>query len=161
MLTPVSADVQIPTLQPNIDFLFVQTAHSGSLQAISGQPGTYTLTLYRPEPYLVYFSDRPNRIAGLMPFTTFLYNWQHGADNFKQVPPNAGLEAIQVRAIGHNHKKAGYAIELTKPPIYNAQQDTVSYTIRLLKGDQAFVPQQASYRHVALFIDEFCLNCVN
>jgi hypothetical protein len=41
----------------------------------------------------VFFSDRPDRIAGNM--TTFIPFWSKGKDNFASNPPNADISILE------------------------------------------------------------------
>lgn len=114
----------------NPRFLFVMSAESGSYDG-----ETLTLT---GVPAVVYFSDRPCRIAGHMSLDEFVEMWEEGVDDFATDPPNAALaisgfeETIIVELIG----------------IAVVGSDSISYQIRILSGS---LFQDAS--NVSLFID--------
>ncbi len=67
-------------------YLFVISGTSGSLDGD-------TLTL-NGVPNVIYFSDRPNRIAGQMSLSHFVEMWDKGVDSFKADPPNATLSVL-------------------------------------------------------------------
>jgi len=70
----------------NTGYLFVISGTSGSLDGD-------TLTL-NGVPNVIYFSDRPNRIAGQMSLSHFVEMWDKGVDSFKADPPNATLSVL-------------------------------------------------------------------
>jgi len=116
------------------DFLFVQSAKKASYDK-----GTGKLTLVGVSPQTLFFSDRPERIAGNMSTKAFVPFWSQGKDSFLSDPPNAdisildGVEMKQVVAV------------LEKPEL--AGED-LTYTIKLIEGE---MPGEAS--DVSVFID--------
>jgi len=71
----------------NTGYLFVLSATSGSLKGD-------TLTL-NGVPNVIYFSDRPARIAGHMSASKFVKLWDKGVNSFKADPPNATLSILE------------------------------------------------------------------
>jgi len=67
-------------------YLFVLSATSGSLKGD-------TLTL-NGVPNVIYFSDRPVRVAGHLSLEKFVESWNKGSDSFKADPPNATLSVL-------------------------------------------------------------------
>ncbi len=67
-------------------YLFVLSAASGSLKGD-------TLTL-NGVPNVIYFSDRPDRVAGHISLEKFVESWNKGSDSFKADPPNATLSIL-------------------------------------------------------------------
>jgi len=65
-----------------VEVLFVQSAHSA---AFDGN----TLTLKDVSPSTLFFSDRPERIAGHYTNDEYLKVWTEGRDSFLKDPPNA------------------------------------------------------------------------
>jgi len=70
----------------NVGYLFVISGTSGSLDGD-------TLTL-NGVPNVIYFSDRPARVAGHMSLKKFLKSWNKGSDSYKADPPNATLSVL-------------------------------------------------------------------
>lgn len=68
-------------------YLFVLSAASGSLEGD-------TLTL-NGVPNVIYFSDRPDRLAGHFSLEKFVESWNKGSDSFKADPPNATLSVLK------------------------------------------------------------------
>ena len=63
------------------------------LFTLASKSGTFegdTLTL-KGIPLVVYFSDRPVRVAGHITLEKFAGMWDKGVDNFKVDPPNAEI----------------------------------------------------------------------
>jgi len=112
-------------------YLFVQSAKSGSFDGEK-------LTL-RGIPLVVYFSDRPYRIAGHVSLKEFLGKWDKGSDSFRADPPNATL------SIYEESGSKNAVIELMDPRI---DGDSLTYKVRVLEGN---VP--SSFGSSSLFID--------
>ena len=45
-------------------------------------------------PNVLYFSDRPARVAGHLSLEKFVESWNKGTDSFKADPPNATLSVL-------------------------------------------------------------------
>lgn len=116
------------------DFLFVQSAKS-----MSFDPATNKLTLENVSPVTVFFTDRPERIAGNMNTTKFIPFWSDGKDSFKSDPPNADISIIEGKTLKQT------VVELQDPVL---DGDNLSYTVKVIKGD---MPAQGT--EVAVFID--------
>lgn len=114
------------------EFMFVQNAHGATFS--SG-----TLTLQGINPMTVFFSDRPDRIAGHGLTTEFVAKWGEGDNSFASDPPNASLsmvvgdEMVDVVAVLKNPRLEG---------------SDLLYDVWLLDGD---MPAKAD--GVSLFID--------
>src|SRR5512134_3095152 len=72
------------------DFLFVQTAAGMAFDADQNR-----LTLRGVSPVTLFFSDRPERIAGNMRTSAFVPFWSEGSDSFLSDPPNADLSIVE------------------------------------------------------------------
>ena len=106
---------------PQADFLFVQTAKGMRFDA-----ATSKLTLDGVSPVTTFFSDRPQRIAGNMRTADFVPFWSDGKNSFLSNPPNADISILQGRTL---HQ----IVAVLRDPVL--QGDSLSYTVRLLKGD--------------------------
>ncbi|MGJ7509292.1 hypothetical protein [Variovorax sp. GT1P44] len=118
------------------DFLFVQTA-----KAMTYDKATGLLTLKGVSPVTVFFSDRPERIAGNMQTAAFVPFWTKGMgkDSFLSDPPNADISMVEGSTL---HQ----IVAVLQSPALKG--DTLSYTIRVLDGK---VPAKSA--EVSLFID--------
>jgi len=116
------------------DFLFVQSAKSMTFDA-----ATNKLTLKNVSPVTVFFTDRPERIAGNMNTTRLIPFWSDGKDSFKSDPPNADISVVEGKTLKQT------VVELQDPVI---DGDDLTYTVKVLKGD---MPAKAT--EVAVFID--------
>jgi len=116
------------------DFLFVQSAKS-----MSFDPAANKLTLKNVSPVTVFFTDRPERIAGNINTTRFIPFWSDGKDSFKSDPPNADISIIEGKTLKQT------VVELQDPVL---DGDNLSYTVKVIKGD---MPAEGT--EVAVFID--------
>lgn len=116
----------------NVNFLFVQNAESVTLkEGVLTLKGVATDTLY--------FSDRPNRIAGRVTVADFVKHWSMGSDSFKSNPPNAVLTVLE------NPVPKDIVVVLNNPRI---EGKNLVYDVEVTDGDK-MVSGEAS----ALFID--------
>ena len=116
------------------DFLFVQSAKN-----MSFDPATNKLTLENVSPVTLFFTDRPERIAGNMKTAAFLPFWSEGKDSFKSDPPNADVSIVDGKTLTQT------VVELQDPVL---EGDNLRYTVKLIKGD---MPSAGT--DVAVFID--------
>lgn len=116
------------------DFLFVQTA-----KGMKFDKATNKLTLTGVAPMTLFFTDRPERIAGNMKTTAFIPFWSEGKDSFKSDPPNADLSILE----GKELKQV--VVELQDPVLL---EDNLNYTVKIISGE---MPTTAS--DVSVFID--------
>jgi len=80
------------TASDKTQLMFVQIAED-----LKVDPATSTFRLVKVNQQTLYFSDRPERIAGHIRMADYLKEWtsQAGKDNFKADPPNAVLSAYE------------------------------------------------------------------
>ena len=116
------------------DFLFVQSAKS-----MSFDPATSKLTLEDVSPVTVFFTDRPERIAGNMNTTRFIPFWSEGKDSFESDPPNADISILEGKELKQT------VVELQDPVL---EGGNLTYTVKVLKGEMP-----AAGTDVAVFID--------
>jgi hypothetical protein len=100
--------------------LFVQNARNVAMDA-------KTLTLKGIGPTVIFFCDRPERMAGHLSIEEFLQSWTQSKDSFATNPPNAVLSVLSGDAI------VDVVVELTSKP--RVTGDEMSYAIRILEGD--------------------------
>ncbi len=112
------------------------------LYVLSAEKGSYKkgkLKLGGVAPLVVYFSDRPNRIAGHISVEKFLGTWGKGPDSFKADPPNATL------SIFDKSGNKNIVLELQNPDLSDGK---LTFDVRLLEGR---LPP--SFPAASLFID--------
>lgn len=127
---------QTPPSKDKVNFLFVVAAKKG---IVSKQGNSYVLTLKMPDNKVLYFSDRPTRLAGHIALSKFIIGWTEGKDSFKKVPPNAVLV--------HSDSEKGDVLELM-----DITMDKTTNTVVFHLG-LSFKPSQADYKEVFIFID--------
>jgi len=123
-----------PDAPKTADFLFVQSAKGLTFDKASNK-----LTLTGVSPVTVFFTDRPERIAGNMKTTAFVPFWSEGKDSFKANPPNADVSIVE----GNELRQV--VVELMDPVLSG---DNLSYTVKVLQGDMP-----ATGADVSVFID--------
>lgn len=116
------------------DFLFVQTAGGMAFDADRN-----LLTLRGVSPVTLFFTDRPERIAGNMETVRFVPFWSEGTDSFLSDPPNADLSVL----VDGDLREA--VVELRDPVL---EGEDLRYTVRIIGGDMPVLGDNAS-----LFID--------
>ena len=81
----------------NAEHVIEDSKNTGYLFVISGTSGSLDgdkLTL-NGVPNVIYFSDRPDRVAGHLSLKKFVEMWNQGDDSFKADPPNATLSVLK------------------------------------------------------------------
>ncbi|MGD9652080.1 MAG: hypothetical protein AB7V12_06895, partial [Candidatus Dadabacteria bacterium] len=102
------------------DFMFVQTA-----TGVTFADGKMTLTGLSPS--MIFFSDRPERMAGHVPVTQFLKIWDEGKDSFKNDPPNA-----VVSVLGEKEGGTDVIVEISNPSL--SEKGDLTYDVKILDG---------------------------
>ncbi len=126
------------TASDKVQLMFVQIADD-----VKVNPAAGTFRLVKVNQQTVYFSDRPQRIAGHINLASYLQEWtsQAGKDNFKADPPNAVLSVYEPGQ-GDNTLAV---VEIMNPVVNGAD---LVYSYRVIEGK---LP--ASGGPTALFID--------
>ena len=102
--------------------MFVQSAEDLRVDAARS-----TLRLVKVNPQTLYFSDRPERIAGNLMMADYLKTWKDGRDNFGADPPNATLSVYEpARA-----EPTLVVVTLMKPVVDGAD---LLYTYKIVAG---------------------------
>lgn len=117
------------------DFLFVQNASYMVYHKGSGK-----LTLQGISPVTIFFTDRPERIAGNMPTRVFVPFWSEGKDSFAKDNPNANLSILE-----KDKAVADIVVTIGKPVL---KGEDLSYHVKVLEGNMP-----AKGGPVSLFID--------
>lgn len=122
------------TTGKSADFLFVQTAGTLSYDA-----ETKRLSLKGVSPVTLFFSDRPERIAGNMATKAFVPFWSEGSDSFLSDPPNADISSVE-------DGKLQQTVVVLHDPILDG--DTLHYTVDIVDGEMPVTGTE-----VSVFID--------
>ncbi len=116
-----------------VDLLFVQNAKD-----IFGDE--HSLTLKGIGPTVLFFSDRPERIAGHMTNERYLKLWtEDGKDSFLADPPNATVSIL------NGDEAKDVVVTLSNPRL---DGEDVTYDIKVIKGK---MPEKGG--PCAVFID--------
>jgi hypothetical protein len=116
------------------DFLFVQTAGGMAFDKATGR-----LTLQGVGATTLFFSDRPERIAGNMATAAFVPFWSKGKDSFLSDPPNADLSILEADTLRQ------VVVVLENPQLSG---NDLTYTVKVVGGE---MPETGS--DVSVFID--------
>jgi hypothetical protein len=116
-----------------VELLFVQNSKAMSYDG-------ETLTMEDADPYTLFFSDRPERIAGHLKIAVFIEEVSKGADSFAEDPPNATLVVFDGDEL---HQ---VVLELPTKPQY--RDGDLLFDVRVIEGN---VPESGGAS--ALFID--------
>jgi hypothetical protein len=133
----VAAGIATRTLADDdktVDYLLVQTS-----KGLTFDKATNTLSLTGVSPITLFFSDRPERIAGNMKNSAFIPFWGEGKDSFAKDPPNADVSIIE----GDTMRQV---IVVLQDPALDG--DTLRYKVKILQGDMP-----AKGTDVSVFID--------
>ncbi len=155
--TEALASEKLPKSDKKVNYLFVQSANRVKIEVNKKHPHTYKITLKNVNPYVTYFSDRPNRETNTMSTEKFIRLWHRKGDNLSKNPPNADLVATQVGFFS-DHKLINFVVELTEPH-YDPKAKTLTYIAKPLKGSTLPPIHSVTLHHVFLFIDDVCLSC--
>jgi hypothetical protein len=117
------------------DFLFVQIARGMAFDKSANK-----LTLGGISPVTLFFSDRPERIAGNMKTKAFVPFWSTGKDSFLKDPPNADLSILE------GDKLRQVVVVLQAPELKG--DNLMTYTVKVLQGE---IPAKGA--EVSVFID--------
>ena len=117
-----------------VDLLFVQEAEGVKFE-------NERLTMVGLNPKTMFFSDRPDDIAGFMGYDEFVSTVSTGPDNFNEDPPNATL------IVFNGGNLVASVLELSeKPSLENG--DLVFPQVKLIEGEPPVTGTTA-----VLFID--------
>lgn len=115
-----------------MDVLYVQNAKSVTLD--KGK-----LVLRGVNPNTVCFTDRPARLAGHLPTSSFVPLWSQGKDSFLKDPPNATLSVFS------GNKVSDVVVEISNPVLSG---NNLTYNAKVLEGAPSIKGGECS-----LFID--------
>ena len=116
--------------------MFIQTAEDLRVDAARS-----TLRLVRVNSQTLYFSDRPQRIAGNLTMADYLKTWKDGRDNFGADPPNATLSVYEPGRADQTL----VVVTIMKPVVDGAD---LLYTYKIVQGTMP-----ANGGATSLFID--------
>lgn len=121
---------------PPVELMFVQTSE----KMVSDDK---TLRLVNIGKQTLYFSDRPNRVAGNLTMPAYMDEWKAGAgpDDFASDPPNATLSVYEPG----NPVNALVVVEISRPVL---EGNDLVYNYKLIEGK---MPKSGG--ESALFID--------
>ena len=118
--------------------MFVQIAED-----LKVDPGKSTFRLVKVNQQTLYFSDRPQRIAGHLKMADYLKEWtaKAGKDNFGANPPNATLSVYEPG----QPDSTVVVVEITNPVVEGAD---LVYKYKIINGK---LPAKGG--PTALFVD--------
>jgi hypothetical protein len=122
------------TTEENVRFLFVQTFGAGSLTPKTGEEGVMTLVADHLPGQTLYFSDRPERLVGMVSTARFLgaKGEEAGLGFTPANPPNAALVFG-----GSDDQPADVAVVELIDPSYDSASGKATYELRVLTDVEA------------------------
>jgi hypothetical protein len=139
-----------------VELMFYQHAKQARLSVNEDKKDCYTLTLFEISPNVIYFSNHPSHVSGIMHLDKFNTSMQH-AQEIKGIKPNAVLHAYQNKNYA---EQSTIDMTVTLSDVkYNHNAKTTSYTTCPLYESKKLTlaaksPATALYE-VNLFIDDF------
>jgi hypothetical protein len=133
-----------PTAEEDIELLFVQVAAGG---ALTPSDQGYTLSFRHDTGQTIYFSDRPERLTGLVPTAELVASWPFE----DETPPNAALAISNAE-----DDSATVLIGVLSSPEWSPGSATLSYGFWMLTDDipaGSPTPIPDSFDSATLFID--------
>jgi hypothetical protein len=128
-----------------VAILFVQADFAaGTLEPTPGDEGAYTLSLTGAPSQTVYFSDRPERLVGVVSTPRFLDLLGFSTED----PPNAAL----VAQVGEAAEAVAVIVLELFAPNYNPVAATLTYEARLLEGFERLEATGAGFRDRVLSV---------
>jgi hypothetical protein len=128
-LSPVHAQGATPSVDAtpgttkDIQILFVQSFGSATIVAGPNSTGSFTITLENGTGQTTYFSDRPERMVGILTDEQFLDGRAFDPND----PPNAAIVSLT------GDTQNILVVELSDP-ILDPASGAVTYTARVLEG---------------------------
>lgn len=143
-LRNAAAQSGTPEAGDKVELLFVQAAANGSL---TPSDQGYTLTFQHGSGQTIYFSDRPERLTGLLPTSELVAQWPFEDES----PPNAALAISNAE-----DASAQIVVGVLSSPTWDAASVTLSYGFWMLTDDipaGSPTPISSSFDAATLFID--------
>ena len=123
-----------------VSWLYVLRAESGSTQGDR-------IVFNNADDKLVYFSDRPERLAGTLPLPTLPTLWTRGKESFQKTPPNAAL-ALYENGISHEGEHEEPETVIITLTDVDVSDDEVSFKYAVIQGT---IPND--FGECSIFID--------
>jgi hypothetical protein len=141
LLAPVLLAIGVSAItgcasRPEAQLMFVQSAED-----VEVDPAKKTLRLVKVNQQVLFFSDRPVRMAGHYTMPEYLDTWRQGKDSFAQDPPNATLSVYEPG----RKEQLLVVITISNPVVDGAD---LLYTYKVIDG-----AMPTSGGATALFID--------
>jgi hypothetical protein len=130
--------------QQKESLLFVLRADTA---VIAKDDSGYTLTLEGMDNKVLYFADRPVRLAGFITMDTLMNDWAKGANSFQDNPPNAAFVHGNLKT-NDKGMAAATPLELMNPV---ATEKGWMFHLKKLDGTISM----GTYNRVTVFIDNF------
>jgi len=106
--------------QERAELLFVQETAGVT---VDGE----TMTMTGVEPQVLFFTDRPEHLAGYLTIDEFLSAVSEGPDSFADDPPNATLASLE------GDEFVDVVLELTQRPRY--EDDNLIFKVEVIQGE--------------------------
>lgn len=137
----------------NVNLLFLQTAHDAKI--VPQKNNTFLITMKGLDKYVCYFSDRPNRLTGLVKTSDFLSFWTKSKkNNFSVTPPNVAISSAKM--MNGKEKRVEIFASLSKP-YYNALNNTMSFVLTPLNKNKTKLTKM-DLGYTVIFFDDLMVH---
>ena len=116
-------------LKENSELIYIQQAKVAELSVNPNAIDSYLLKVSGSDKTLVYFSDKPDRLAGTLTLSQFVKTWQHSSSQ-QEESPNAVISYVEFKA--STDSGVGADILQLSNPVYDACSESVTFEARPL-----------------------------
>lgn len=128
---------------------FIVSAKEAHLTEI--KTNQYQILLEGVNPYVTYFTHRPDRTSGLATVTNFIKAWSVGKNSFAENAPNATLTAAVIEGVVNKGSKAT-VFQLSKPK-YSFSNNAMSFVATPVDTNNEPVIKKINYNEINLIIN--------
>jgi len=149
-----SKQIPVKSQQPQADqnrisLIFLQQAQFATLKESTLHSGFYLLTLHNVNPYIIYFTQRPDRKKNIVPLQNFVNAWAVGPNSFADNNPNAVIIATNIN--NTLNKNSPPLIVTLSQPRYDLNKNILQFLVKPLSS-QTMLFHQINYDYVTIFI---------
>lgn len=132
-------------LRDRAQLLLFQHAESADVKALEKQ--CYEISLKDSNPYVIYFSNTPQKFTGHLDIKEFLAIWDHDYKTGK-LQPNGLIHAQDLKT----KQAVNYVFSFTQPPRYDENTKAISYKVCSLEKQAV---EATALKDINIFFDPY------